>query len=72
MTLPARYLRRQAGEFNKMGGLYADVRPQYLPMTRLIELGFSRRLTPRKRIWPGGAGQDLAVVLFSGHGVTRR
>jgi WD40 repeat protein len=63
-------LATQAGEFNKLGGLYADVRPQYLSDEKADRAGIFAALDALKTNMASGAGQDFAVVMFSGHGVT--
>jgi WD40 repeat protein len=63
-------LATQGGEFNKMGGLYADVKPQYLSDDKADKAGIFTALDVLKTNMASGAGQDLAVVMFSGHGVT--
>src|SRR5207248_1955469 len=63
-------LATQAGEFNKMGGLYADVKPQYLSDDKADRAGIFTALDALKTNMASGAGQDFAVVMFSGHGVT--
>ena len=62
-------LATQGGEFNK-AGLYADVRPQYLSDDQADRAGIFSALEVLKNNMANSAGQDLAVVMFSGHGVT--
>ena len=63
-------LATQGGEFNKNGGLYADVRFQYLSDDKADRAGIFGALEALKSNMANGLDQDLAVVLFSGHGVT--
>jgi len=63
-------LAPQGGEFNKNGGLYADVRFQYLSDDKADRAGIFGALEALKSNMANGLDQDLAVVLFSGHGVT--
>jgi WD40 repeat protein len=64
-------LLTQGGDFNKKGGLYADVKPQYLHDRDADRAGILGALeTIKTSMANGGSDQDLAVVLFSGHGVT--
>ena len=58
-------LATQAGEFNKMGGLYADVKPQYLSDDKADRAGIFTALDALKTNMASGAGQDLAIVMFS-------
>ena len=62
-------LATQGSEFNKKGGLYADVKPQYLHDGDADRAAIFRALASMKaNMAKDEAGQDLAVVLFSGHG----
>jgi uncharacterized caspase-like protein len=61
-------LATQGSEFNKKGGLYADVKPQFLPDGDADKAGIFGALASMKDNMAKGAGQDLAVILFSGHG----
>jgi WD40 repeat protein len=63
-------LATQGGEFNKNGGLYTDVRFQYLSDEKADRAGIFGALEALKNNMANGVDQDLAVVLFSGHGVT--
>src|SRR5439155_26470750 len=59
----------QSGEYNKLGGLYAEVVPQYLPDDKANRPGiFAAFDSMQRNMAKGMAGQDLAVVMFSGHG----
>jgi len=59
----------QGGEFNKMGGLFADIRPQYLHDQEADRAAIFRALgTMKVNMANDPGGQDLGVVLFSGHG----
>jgi WD40 repeat protein len=59
----------QGGEFNKMGGLYAEVLPIYLhDETANKRAIFEAFASMQRNMAKNGGGQDLAVVLFSGHG----
>jgi WD40 repeat protein len=62
-------LATQGSEFNRMGGLYADVKLQYLPDGEANRAAIFRALGSMKANMANDkAGQDLAVILFSGHG----
>jgi hypothetical protein len=62
-------LATQGSEFNKKGGLYADVKPQYLHDADADRAGIFRAFgSMRANMAKDEPGQDLAVVLFSGHG----
>jgi WD40 repeat protein len=62
-------LATQGSEFNKKGGLYAEVRPQYLHDGEADRAAIFRALGSMKaNMAKDEAGQDLAVILFSGHG----
>jgi uncharacterized caspase-like protein len=62
-------LATQGSEFNKKGGLYADVKPQYLHDGDADRAAIFRALASMKaNMAKDEAGQDLAVILFSGHG----
>lgn len=50
------------------GGLYADVRPQFLPDDKASRDGIFDALAAMGRGMATSTGQDLAVVMFSGHG----
>jgi WD40 repeat protein len=50
------------------GGLYAEVKPIYLHDATADKAGIFDALAAIERNMAGSAGQDLAVVLFSGHG----
>jgi WD40 repeat protein len=50
------------------GGLYAEVKPQFLLDRTADKAGIFDALAAMERNIRGGAGQDLAVVMFSGHG----
>jgi hypothetical protein len=50
------------------GGLYAEVKPIFLPDSTADKAGIFDALAAMERNMAGGAGQDLAVVMFSGHG----
>jgi WD40 repeat protein len=59
----------QGSEFNKTGGLYAEVRLQYLHDGEADRAAIFRALGSMKaNMAKEDTGQDLAVVLFSGHG----
>jgi WD40 repeat protein len=61
----------QGSEFNKLGGLYAQVLPQYLHDSDADRAGIINALeTIKTNMAKDVPGQDLAVVLFSGHGAT--
>jgi WD40 repeat protein len=62
-------LATQGSEFNKKGGLYADVKPQYLHDGEADRAAIFRALASMKaNMAKDEAGRDLAVILFSGHG----
>jgi uncharacterized caspase-like protein len=50
------------------GGLYAEVKLQFLQDGKADKAGIFRALAATERNMRAGAGQDLAVVMFSGHG----
>ena len=50
------------------GGLYAEVKPIFLPDRTADKAGIFEALAAMERNLAGSAGQDLAVVMFSGHG----
>jgi len=50
------------------GGLYAEVKPMFLRDSTADKAGIFDALAAMERNMAGGAGQDLAVVMFSGHG----
>jgi WD40 repeat protein len=61
-------LATQGSGLNKKGGLYADVKPQYLHDGEADKAGIFSALASMKANMVKGADQDLAVILFSGHG----
>lgn len=62
-------LSTQGGEFNNQGGLYADVLPQYLHDVTADKAGiFNAFASMQTNMAKNSAGQDFAVVMFSGHG----
>jgi hypothetical protein len=50
------------------GGLYAEVKPMFLHDRTADKAGIFDALAAMERNMGSGAGQDLAVVMFSGHG----
>jgi uncharacterized caspase-like protein len=50
------------------GGLYAEVKQQFLANETATKSGIYRALTAMERNMANREGQDLAVVTFSGHG----
>jgi nitroreductase len=50
------------------GGLYAEVKPMFLHDRTADKAGIFDALAAMERNMGAGAGQDLAVVMFSGHG----
>jgi WD40 repeat protein len=50
------------------GGLYAEVKPMFLHDGTADKTGIFDALAAMERNMGSGAGQDLAVVMFSGHG----
>ena len=50
------------------GGLYAEVKPMFLHDREADKAGIFQALAAMDRGMTGSAGQDLAVVMFSGHG----
>jgi uncharacterized caspase-like protein len=61
-------LATQGSGSNNKGGLYAEVKPQYLHDGEADKAGIFSALALIKNNMAKGAGQDLAVILFSGHG----
>jgi uncharacterized caspase-like protein len=62
-------LATQGSGSNNKGGLYADVKPQYLHDGEADRAGVFRAFDSMKaNMDKDEAGQDLAVVMFSGHG----
>jgi WD40 repeat protein len=62
-------LATQGSEFNKKGGLYADVKVQYLHDGEADRASIFTALESMKaNMAKDETGQDLAVILFSGHG----
>jgi WD40 repeat protein len=58
----------QSSEFNKLGGLYAEVLPIYLHDETANKRTIFEAFASMQRNMTNGSGQDLAVVMFSGHG----
>jgi hypothetical protein len=50
------------------GGLYAEVKPMFLHDGTADKAGIFDALAAMERNMASGTGQDLAVVMFSGHG----
>jgi Caspase domain/WD domain, G-beta repeat len=50
------------------GGLYAEVKPQFLLDRNADKAGIFEALAATERNMGAGVGHDLAVVMFSGHG----
>lgn len=70
--LQLRFARRDAEDLagailNTQDDLY-DVKPHLLADADASKLGILRELATLRRAVPGGAGQDLVVIHFSGHG----
>ncbi len=64
-------LATQGSAFNKLGGLYAQVLPQYLHDSEADRAGIINAIeTIKTNMAKDVPGQDLAVILFSGHGAT--
>jgi hypothetical protein len=61
-------LATQGSGSNNKGGLYSAVKPQYLHDGEADKAGIFSALASMKNNMAKGAGQDLAVILFSGHG----
>jgi len=62
-------LATQGSEFNRKGGLYADVKLQYLHDGEADRAGIFRAFgSMQANMAKDEPDQDLAVVLFSGHG----
>jgi WD40 repeat protein len=62
-------INTQGGKSNKLGGLYAEVVPQYLPNDQATKEGiFTAIEAMQRRMATSPSGEDLAVVMFSGHG----
>jgi len=55
----------QSGEFNKLGGLYAEVLPIYLHDETATKRGIFEAFASMQRKM---GGQDLAIVMFAGQG----
>jgi Caspase domain len=61
--------KTQRSEYNKLGGLYAEVLAQYLHDSTADRAGIFNAFDAMQRDMANdSAGQDLAVVMFSGHG----
>jgi WD40 repeat protein len=61
----------QSSQYNKLGGLYAEVLPIYLNDNNATKAAiFQAFAAIEQNMAKDGAGEDLAVVMFSGHGVT--
>jgi hypothetical protein len=58
----------QGSGSNNKGGLYAEVKLQYLHDGEADKAGIFSALASMKNNMAKGGGQDLAVILFSGHG----
>ena len=50
------------------GGLYAEVKPMFLSDDKASWDGIFAALAAMERYMAAGTGQDLAIVMFSGHG----
>jgi uncharacterized caspase-like protein len=66
-------MNTQSSEYNKLGGLYAEVLPTYLhdkdaTKAEIFQSFDGIQLNMAK----DSTGEDLAVVMFSGHGVTTK
>jgi WD40 repeat protein/uncharacterized caspase-like protein len=65
----AALLKTQSSEYNKLGGLYAKVLVQYLHDSTADRVGiFNAFATIQVNMAKDAAGEDLAVIMFSGHG----
>ena len=58
----------QDSRFNKLGGLYAEVMPAYVHDDEATKEEVYEALGSMQRNMAGSNGEDLAVVMFSGHG----
>jgi hypothetical protein len=57
-------------QYNKLGGFYAEVPPIYLNENNATKAAiFQAFAAIQQNMAKDGAGEDLAVVMFSGHGV---
>jgi hypothetical protein len=62
-------VKTQGGVSNKMGGLYAAVLPIYLHDETATKLGiFEAFMSMQRNMEKDSAGQDVAVIMFSGQG----
>jgi uncharacterized caspase-like protein len=60
----------QSSQYNKLGGLYAEVRPTYLHDKDATKAAIFQAFDGIElNMAKDGTSEDLAVVLFSGHGV---
>lgn len=58
----------QDSHFNKLGGLYAEVMPTYVHDEEATKEEVYEALASMQRNMARSTGEDLAVVMFSGHG----
>jgi uncharacterized caspase-like protein len=64
-------MNTQGSQYNKLGGLYAEVLPIYLNDNYATKAAIFRAFAAiQQNMAKDGTGEDLAVVMFSGHGVT--
>jgi hypothetical protein len=62
-------LNTQGGTLNKLGGLYAEVLPTYLSNSLATKAAIADTLAAMEvNMAKGVGGEDMAVVMFSGHG----
>jgi hypothetical protein len=66
--LASALLATQSSGSNKKGSLYQEVKLQYLHDRDADKAAIFEALVSMKNNMAKGAGQDLAVILFSGHG----
>jgi WD40 repeat protein/uncharacterized caspase-like protein len=61
----------QSSQYNKLGGLYAEVSANYLDNENAAKFSIFQAFDATQQdMAKDPAGEDLAVVMFSGHGVT--
>jgi uncharacterized caspase-like protein len=64
-------MNTQSSQYNKLGGLYAEVLPIYLNDNNATKAAIFRAFAAiQENMAKDSTGEDLAVVMFSGHGVT--
>jgi WD40 repeat protein len=64
-------MNTQGSQYNKLGGLYAEVLPIYLNDNNATKAAIFRAFAAiQENMAKDSTGEDLAVVMFSGHGAT--